>query len=143
MEKNRKNEDRNDFENAHHWHWEGAEILFENNHWAGADHLYGLSAECGVKHLMILFGMRTDNNNHPKYEDRQHINGLSSRYDVYRSQRYSLEYTVDFSPFKNWSISDRYKHDAKFSRDIANDHRDATRKIGSLLKKARLDGITQ
>lgn len=46
-----------DFMDAHHRHWEDAELLFNASRWANADHHYGMVAECGLKRLMIVFGM--------------------------------------------------------------------------------------
>ena len=54
-----------DFYDAHHRHWEDAERLYHNERWANADHLYGIAAECGLKRLMIAFGMRCDANGDP------------------------------------------------------------------------------
>ncbi|MGI6300526.1 MAG: hypothetical protein ACOX52_05630 [Verrucomicrobiota bacterium] len=51
---------KTDFLDAHHRHWEDAELLKKRGRWANADHLYGLSAECGLKRLMQAFGMEID-----------------------------------------------------------------------------------
>ena len=40
------------FVDAHHRHWEDAQLLFRNHRWANADQLYGLCAECGLKAVM-------------------------------------------------------------------------------------------
>lgn len=49
-----------DYLDAHERHWEDAEHLFQSGRWANADHLYGLAAECGLKKLMLAFGMSYD-----------------------------------------------------------------------------------
>lgn len=46
-----------DFLDAHFRHWEDVEQLFQQHRLANADHLYGLAAECGLKRLMMVFGM--------------------------------------------------------------------------------------
>ena len=46
-----------DFLDAHKRHWADAEYLFNGSRWANADQLYGVSAECGLKRLMVAFGM--------------------------------------------------------------------------------------
>lgn len=48
---------KTDFHDAHERHWDDAERLFEAQRWANADHLYGVAAECGLKWLMVHFGM--------------------------------------------------------------------------------------
>lgn len=45
---------RSDFFNAHQRHWKDAELLYKEKRWANADHLYGLSAECGLKAVMVM-----------------------------------------------------------------------------------------
>jgi hypothetical protein len=49
-----------DFYDAHQRHWDDAELLYEKQRWANADHLYGMAAECGLKQLMLAFGMTFD-----------------------------------------------------------------------------------
>lgn len=49
-----------DFLDAHERHWGDAERLFQAQRWANADHLYGMAAECGMKRLMLAFGMPYD-----------------------------------------------------------------------------------
>lgn len=55
-----------DFLDAHDRHWNDAEYLFAALRWANADHLYGLSAECGLKRLMIAFGMPVTTSGNPQ-----------------------------------------------------------------------------
>ena len=49
-----------DFLDAHDRHWDDAGRLFAAQRWANADHLYGMAAECGLKRLMLAFGMPFD-----------------------------------------------------------------------------------
>lgn len=44
-----------DYLDAHERHWDDAELLKATARHANADHLYGMSAECGLKCLMIKF----------------------------------------------------------------------------------------
>lgn len=46
-----------DFLDANARHQHDADLLFDRQRWANADHLYGLAAECGLKRLMVTFGM--------------------------------------------------------------------------------------
>jgi hypothetical protein len=62
-----------DFLDAYLRHWEDAEALFGSERWANADHLYGLAAECGLKRLMIAFGMPVTTSGDPQHRnDRVH-----------------------------------------------------------------------
>jgi len=62
-----------DFYDAHERHWVDAELLRDKERWANADHLYGFAAECGLKRLMLAFGMTLDASGKPsEREDRTH-----------------------------------------------------------------------
>lgn len=60
-----------DFFDAHERHWGDGEILFNAQRWANADHLYGLSAECGMKAVMVGLGMPTDKQGIPDGQGKQ------------------------------------------------------------------------
>jgi hypothetical protein len=49
-----------DFYNAYTRHIEDAEFLFSASHLGNADQIYGYAAECGLKCLMLHFGMPVD-----------------------------------------------------------------------------------
>nr|VFJ70760.1 MAG: hypothetical protein BECKFW1821B_GA0114236_11973 [Candidatus Kentron sp. FW] len=74
-----------DFFDAHHRHWRDAEWLFESGWLANADHLYGIAAECGLKCLMVVFGMPQKNGDPSDRCDRKHANEIWERYEAYRS----------------------------------------------------------
>ena len=63
-----------DFLDAHRRHLRDADYLFSASRLANADHLYGMAAECGLKRLMMAFGMQTDNTGSPvdRQKDRIH-----------------------------------------------------------------------
>lgn len=54
-----------DFADAHGRHWGDAELLYAHECLANADQLYGFSAECGLKALMEVLGMRLDPSGRP------------------------------------------------------------------------------
>ena len=62
-----------DFVDAHHRHWEDAELLFDHCRWGNADQLYGFSAECGLKAVMRSSGMPVDNEGTPENRYRKHV----------------------------------------------------------------------
>lgn len=75
-----------DFFDAHERHWDDAERLFNAQCWANADQLYALAAECGLKRLMLAFGMPFDTSKDrpDKEQDRKHADGIWARYESYR-----------------------------------------------------------
>ncbi|MEC5213052.1 hypothetical protein RCH06_001594, partial [Polaromonas sp. CG_9.5] len=62
-----------DFLDAHHRHLRDADCLFSASHLANADHLYGMAAECGLKRLMIAFGMQTNDTGAPENRKKDWI----------------------------------------------------------------------
>ena len=138
-----------DFFDAHGRHWEDAELLFERKRWANADHLYGLAAECGLKRLMVAFGMKTDvTTGSPKArEDKVHMgpsNGqdLWSHYGSYCQGRWATVYALPAqNPFDNWNVDQRYAHNAEFSQAIVGPHRNGAESVHELIRKARREGL--
>ncbi len=134
-----------DFLDAHQRHWQDAEWLFSANRWANADHLYGLAVECGLKRLMLAFGMPfdADKDRPQKDSDRQHANGVWARYDAYRTADHQGEnYSLPSSnPFKNWNISQRYAHQREFDQGRVDDHREGARQVREFLNRASIEGL--
>ncbi|MCY0964707.1 hypothetical protein [Parathalassolituus penaei] len=134
---------KTDFLNAHQRHWRDAELLFQQQRWANADHLYGFSAECGLKALMIEFGMPHTDSYPEREKDRKHIDKVWCRYSTYQEGHdkgpgFALPAT---EPFSNWNASDRYAHDNQFSELDTTNHRIAADLIWQLIKKAQRDGL--
>ncbi|MGW8159190.1 MAG: SAM-dependent methyltransferase [Desulfoprunum sp.] len=134
-----------DFLDAHLHHWEDAGYLFDNCRWANADHLYGISAECGLKRLMMAFGMPLDSTSSApmQREDRIHARQAWSRYEAYRSgHRQGAAYQLSTNnPFADWDISDRYAHRSSFDQARAEAHRQGAHVVLSLIKKAIFEGL--
>ena len=135
-----------DYPDAHHRHWEDAELLREQNRLANADHLYGLSAECGLKALMQLFGMGISNNLPTKREDREHIDKLLDRYEIYRDgysngPKFSLPWQFHDIPFANWHISDRYTSRDHFRPDRLEKHYLGAKDVKDLVARAKKQGV--
>lgn len=134
-----------DFLDAHERHWDDAERLLHAQRWANADHLYGMAAECGLKRLMMRFGMAispvtgspTDN------KDWKHANNIWTRFESYRSGKvegsgYGLPAP---NPFDHWDVSDRYAHQSNFDQARAQGHRAGTQTVRSLIAKAQNEGL--
>lgn len=131
-----------DFLDAHHRHWDDAEFLFNEARLANADHHYGMAAECGLKRLMIAFGMgvKPEDGSPIKHKDRFHADKAWNRYESYRSGRLSFTLPSD-DPFNDWSISQRYASREHFTRERTESHRSGARTVRVLIKKAVWEGV--
>ena len=134
-----------DFLDAHHRHWDDAERLRLAQRWANADHLYGMATECGLKQLMIKFGMLYDTakDRPDRRQDREHANGIWARFESYR-QGHQLG--VGFAlpaqnPFDDWDASQRYAHQSHFDQTRAQLHQAGAQIICELIKKAQREGL--
>ncbi|SER63806.1 SAM-dependent methyltransferase [Giesbergeria anulus] len=134
-----------DFLDAHQRHWDDAEHLFQNERWANADHLYGMAAECGLKRLMMRFGMDI----HPTTgspvvrEDRNHANIIWARFESYRSGRMEgVGYELPTNnPFSDWDVSDRYAPRSNFNQAEVQAHQAGAMVVCGLIKRAQRDGL--
>lgn len=134
-----------DFLDAHERHWDDAEQLFQAERWANADHLYGMAAECGLKRLMLAFGMPFDTakDRPDKASDRQHADGIWARFESYRCGHhqgagYALQPT---NPFADWEVSQRYAHQRHFDQTRAQAHQSGAGAVRALVKKAQKEGL--
>ncbi len=133
-----------DFRDAHERHWEDAELLFEKNQWANADHLYGIAAECGLKSLMLSFGMPFDSGKDRPQEpdDRTHIDTIQTRYETYRCQHPAGKYILtNPSIFDDWKASQRYANRSNFDCIRATTHRKGAIDVCNIVRQAQLDGL--
>jgi len=132
-----------DYLDAHKRHWNDAEYLFKNQRWANADHLYGISAECGLKRLMLAFGMHVDADGSPaKHVDRKHANGVWQRFESYRSGhqnggKYNLPNT---NFFDDWDVSQRYANQSHFNETSTKERRTSANQVYNLIKQADMNG---
>lgn len=134
-----------DFLNAHERHWVDAEYLFQAQRWANADHLYGLAAECGLKRLMLAFGMPYDatRDRPDKSQDRTHANGIWARFESYRCGHHQgTGYALTTSdPFADWDVAQRYAHQANFDQARVLAHQSGADSVRKLIKKAQKEGL--
>ena len=134
-----------DFLDAHHRHWDDAEMLFKQSRWANADHLYGVSAECGLKQLMIAFGMGVDAAGSPlNKEDKVHAQTAWLRYETYRSGHGAAAYVLpQITPFDDWAVSQRYAHRSNFDSAHVQAHRQGAEAVKHLITQATQNGLLQ
>jgi len=132
-----------DFLDAHLRHWDDAELLKSAARLANADQLYGLSAECGLKRLMIHFGMPMHHSGSPsETQDKRHADQIWDRYESYRSGAQHTGYALPPSnPFSNWSIHQRYASRADFNEARVMGHRQGAETVKQLVSTARRDGL--
>lgn len=134
-----------DFLDAHERHWKDAETLFAQGRFANADQLYGIAAECGLKRLMVRFGMviNPTTGSPVDSKDWKHANNIWSRFEGYRSGKVEgVDYGLPTSnPFGNWDVSDRYSHQSNFSQASVQIHQAGAAAICELIKKAQREGL--
>ncbi len=133
-----------DFLDAHHRHWEDAEYLRAASRWANADHLYGMAAECGLKRLMLAFGMTVNPQGSPTSKsDWVHADKVWTRFESYRSGHAAgASYCLPSSnPFANWQADQRYAPQHLFTESIVLTHRQGAEDVRKKLQLARTQGL--
>lgn len=134
-----------DFLDAHDRHWQDAEHLYSAQRWANSDHLFGLAAECGLKELMLAFGMPFDANKGAptRKQDRKHADGIWARYETYRTGNHAgASYGLPSpNPFRDWDVSQRYSNQSHFAQQRVDSHRTGARDVCKLVRNAQRDGL--
>ena len=132
-----------DFTDAHRRHREDAELLFARDRWANAGHLYGLSAECGLKAVMLSLGMNVDASGTPSEQrHRRHMPELWPVFEDFTRRRDGGAYLAllsDGESFADWSIDHRYANRRHFQRSNVTPHRDAARRVADVVRRAELE----
>lgn len=134
-----------DFLNAHHRHWTDAELLYSQDRRANADHLYGLSAECGLKAILVQRQwVNVDPQGDPERPFKRHIDELWDSFVSLAQQRLAARYVSllpSSNPFHDWHIGQRYANEAHFDERMVNAHRQGAEHVRSLVQEARKDGL--
>jgi len=134
-----------DFLDAHERHWADAERLNQAQRWANADHLYGMAAECGLKRLMLAFGMPYDTakDRPDKSRDQTHANGIWARFESYRSGHHQgAGYALTTpNPFADWDVAQRYAHQSNFDQARAQGHQAGAQTVRNLIAQAQREGL--
>jgi len=133
-----------DFGDAHKRHWEDAEILFTKSRWANADHLYGISAECGLKALIVAFNgtqhklhLNQNKNNTTLVQEYQ---SAWSAYLVGRPEAYKIS-TLPPDFFKGWSVDQRYHSQSLFNEQTTEKRKSNAGHVYEMVKAARSEGF--
>ena len=134
-----------DFPDAHERNWNDAELLHQNARNASADQLFGVSAECGLKFLLVHFNaVHVDNaGDLTERKNRQHINVLWNLYNSLISGTMSRDYflPIDIEPFTDWDISKRYHHRDYLSETVLISHMRGAHIVKDLMTKAKIEGL--
>ncbi|POA51182.1 MULTISPECIES: SAM-dependent methyltransferase [unclassified Pseudomonas] len=133
-----------DFLDAHQRHMVDAEMLFLASRLANSDQLFGFAAECGLKTLMLHFGMVIKQDGSPKgTDDRVHADKVWGRYDTYRANSvHGANYALPSqNPFQDWGAPQRYVHSGEILQPRVDAHRAAAGAVAALVRKARLEGL--
>jgi hypothetical protein len=133
-----------DYLDAMERHWLDAEHLFHHTppRLANADQLYGLSAECGLKALMMKWGMTLNSNNAPADgSDRKHVDDMWDRYEAYRQGRFTTLALPTTNPFDYWSIHHRYAHRSCFQQAVVEGHKQGAAVVQQIVKEADRIGV--
>ncbi|MHB8811216.1 MAG: SAM-dependent methyltransferase [Desulfobulbaceae bacterium] len=133
-----------DFLDAHLRHWQDAEQLFASNRLANADHLYGMAAECGLKRLMVAFGMPVRSIGSPANKsDWVHANQAWVRYEAYRSGHHQgVSFPLQTTnPFDDWDVSQRYANQINFDQVRVDSHRLGAETVRKLIRTAQKEGL--
>lgn len=133
-----------DFLDSHRRHLIDAETLYQASRLANADQLYGFAVECGLKKLMVVFGMTLRGDGAPsEWGDRKHAEIMWDRYETYRFNAVNGASYVLASPnpFHDWDASQRYAKSSDFIQPRVEAHRAAAEDVAALVKKALLEGL--
>lgn len=133
-----------DFLDAHYRHMVDGETLFQASRLANADQLFGFAVECGLKKLMITFGMQVNTSGTPtSRDDRVHADEIWDRYETYRSSGGGgANYVLPSpNPYQDWHASQRYANSGDVLLPSVESHRTAAGTVAALVKKAILEGL--
>lgn len=124
---------------AHCRHWKDAELLFDEGRWANADHLYGISAECGLKAILVRHGEAIAG------DYREHIDRLWDEFRTFAAKRPYNKYLSQLpesDPFHDWDVGGRYANSLCFAKASVEPHRRAARGVCDMVERMDLDGAT-
>ena len=136
-----------DYQDAAERHWEDAGYLMADNRIANADHLFGLSAEFGLKAIMIGLGMQMNPRKPDIPEDPYavHIDRLWDEFITFAQSRNGARYATVMgsrqNPFSDWDVAQRYCHRSDITNAILENHRQGALTTRKVLNNAVLEGV--
>ncbi len=142
-----------DFRLAARRHWNDATLLDDHGRTGNAGQLYGLSAECGVKALLVALGYPTEPDGSPANEPpaglskvRSHIHQFVSKMGDIQGEingRGGAKYTAMFpniTKFSDWTTDHRYWANSAIPNSLPASKL-ASEEVMRMLDTASLDGV--
>lgn len=137
-----------DFLAASKRHYKDAELLTNSGRIPNAGHLFGFAAECGLKALLVSYGLNTDPNTGDIFEPRPHK--YKTHVDILINHIYAFPTSRNFAKylammptlpaFSNWRAEHRY-FDEVFIPLSLNNWSGAAKEVRTMLDQAKLDGV--
>ena len=128
-------------------HYQDAQILENANCKANSAQLYGISAECGLKWLLVRCGVLVNAQGNINRPLRVHINefhNLSTQITATVSGSQNSHYFSRLSllaDFNDWSIAHRYCEGNSIPLSSFPKWKTASTEVNSMLDQALLDGV--
>lgn len=98
-----------------------------------------MTAECGLKRLMLAFGMPYDSarDRPTKRQDQVHANKIWARFESYRSGHHQgTAYVLPTpDPFTDWDVAQRYAHQSNFGQARVVAHQCGASQVRALVQK--------
>jgi hypothetical protein len=128
-------------------HFDDAEYLYANNRKANAGQLFGFCGECGIKALLVVFGLSRDLATGDLVQASQpyraHIDGLIANLQNFAPSDPSYFAYCALMPsvnvFSNWSVDHRYYLEAAIPPSCAQ-WKAAAEEVRVMIDHATLDG---
>lgn len=125
-------------------------FLLDGKRWPNADHLAGVSAECGLKAILLsYFGAALNQNDRPFWGQPprmlNHVDSLWKELPLIVGGRtcpvFSALITGSPPPFATWDIADRYGSGNDITEQRARGHAGKAKEIVDVLEQAILTGV--
>ncbi|OPY90208.1 MAG: hypothetical protein A4E72_00772 [Syntrophus sp. PtaU1.Bin208] len=137
-----------DFQGASSRHFRDAELLMGNKRISNAGHLFGFAAECGIKALLVAYGLETDSSagdimEKRPYRYKTHVNTLINNVQTFPGSRQYSKYLgmmPNLKAFSDWNTGHRYWNESAIPLSCSG-WRDAAKEVLQMLDQAKLDGV--
>lgn len=141
-----------DYSGASKRHYSDATLLQGNRCDSNAGHLFGISAECGIKALLVGLGYPTQPNGDMVFSHtpdlRGHIDHLHRIFNQLltfingRSGGKYLSMVPNAGNFSDWRVDHRYYADTAIPASLSK-WESAAREVQSMIQSAQLDGVVK
>lgn len=137
-----------DFHGASRRHYRDAELLMNSKRIPNAGHLFGFAAECGIKALLVAYGLETDSRTGDimetrPYKYKTHVNTLINNVQTFPGSRQYSKYLgmmPNMKAFSDWNAGHRYWNESAIPPSCSGWHH-AAKEVLQMLDQAKLDGV--